>query len=76
MKKDCNNQLNRIVEHHMNEENVPRVSVKDLMLDEGVDERAVDIVDGDAQTNHYHILSHRCAKAVPQDCGLGDVTHQ
>lgn len=76
MKEDCNRQLNHVVEHHVNEEDVARVSVKDLMLDEGVDERAVDIVDGDAQTNHDYISSHCCAKAVPQILGLCDVAHQ
>ncbi len=36
----------------------------------------VSVVDGDAQTDHDHIPSHRCAKAVPQILGLCDVTHQ
>lgn len=63
-------QLNYVIEHHVDVEDVAWVLRENSVPEEGVNKRPVDVVDGDAQSHHYHIFGHcRCKSVSYSDCG-------
>ena len=65
MQEDGDGQLNHVVQHHVDEEDVARVLGENSVPEEGMNQRAIDVVDGDAQCHHKHVFGHCRCKSVP-----------
>lgn len=64
MQEDSNGQLDHVIDHQVNEEDVARVDIEGLVFEEGVDKCAIDVVNGDAQRHHNNVLCQRRDKRV------------